>query len=399
MQRFLFVLALLLCALNFPTQAENQKPAPAGHYLFAWTGDAARKGDDFLAVIDADPLSRSYGHLMTTLITDQQTMLAHHTEYTMPASGMLFANDHDAGRSFIFDLRDPLHPQVATSFTDMAGYMHPHSYLRLPNGHVLATFQHAHHGDGASGGLVEIDDQGKVIRSSGSADPAFPNALLTPYSLVVLPELDRVVSTDSSMHLENIFQGVTYQVWRLSDLKLLKTSYFEVGENRYAQISPEEPRLGPDGSVFVQTLGCGIERITAVNTDAPQSQLVHTFPGNWCGVPSIVGHFLIQSVPATHGLIVLDIANAEKPVEVSRVKISDTYEPHWTGWDAKTQRLAVTGSEPRLYLMKFDQTTGAISMDETFHDSDGKPGFNFADRDWPHHWKGTGKPHGVVFSR
>ena len=45
------------------------------------------------------------------------------------------------------------------------------------------------------------------------------------------PELDRVVSTNSSMHDENIFNGVTYQVWRLSDLKLLKTAYFDVGEN------------------------------------------------------------------------------------------------------------------------------------------------------------------------
>jgi hypothetical protein len=80
---------------------------------------------------------------VTTLATDQQTMRVHHTEYAMPASGMLFANDHDAGRTFIFDLRDPLHPKIVTSFTEMAGYMHPHSYLRLPNGHVLATFQHA----------------------------------------------------------------------------------------------------------------------------------------------------------------------------------------------------------------------------------------------------------------
>ncbi len=402
MPRRLCVLALIVCVIHLPAQSQQQKPAAPGHYLFAWTGDVAHKGNDFLAVIDADPASASYGHLMTTLATDQPTMRAHHTEYTMPASGMLFANDHDAGRTFIFDLRDPLHPKVATSFTDMAGYMHPHSYLRLPNGHVLATFQHAHHGDaemGASGGLVEIDDQGKVIRASSSSDPAFRDALLTPYSLVVLPDLDRVVSTDSSMHLDDIFLGVTYQVWRLSDLKLLKTAYFDVGENRYSQISPEEPRRGPDGSVFVQTLGCGSERITGVHTDQPRSQLVHTFPGGWCGVPTIVGHYLIQSVPATHGLIVLDIANPAKPVEVSRLKIGDTYKPHWTGWDAKTQRLVVTGSEPRLYLLKFDQSTGALAMDDAFHDTDGKPGFNFSDREWPHGWKGTGSPHGVVFSR
>ena len=415
MSRLLIVLALALCVVSLPPQSQSQaqKTTAPGHYLFVWCGDAALKGNDFLAVIDADPSSPSYGHLITTVATDQQTMRAHHTEYTMPASGMLFANDHDAGRTFIFDLRDPLHPKVETSFTGMAGYMHPHSYLRLPNGHVLATFQHAHHAAspdsnaepiGKTGGLVEIDDQGKVIRSASNADPAFAGALLTPYSLVVLPELDRVVSTNSSMHLDDIFAGVTYQIWRLSDLKLLKTAYFDVGENRYAQISPEEPRLGPDGSIFVQTLGCGLERITAVNTDEPRSQLVYTFPGNWCGVPTIVGHYLVQSAGATHGLIVLDITNPAKPVEVSRLKLSDTYQPHWTAWDAKTQRLVVTssltpGAAERLYLMKLDSATGALTLDDSFRDTDGKPGFTFANRDWPHGWTGSALPHGAVFSR
>lgn len=242
--------------------------------MFVWAGDRAHVGNDFLAVIDADPASAGYGHLLTTLATDQQTVRVHHTEYTMPAGGMLFANDHDAGRTFIFDLRDALHPKIVTSFTDMGGFMHPHSFLRLPNGHVLATFQHVHHGEGGaqtgtSGGIVEIDDRGNLIRAASNADPAFAGALLMPYSLVVIPELDRVVSTNSSMHDDDIFSGVTYQVWRLSDLKLIKTAYFDVGENRYAQISPEEPRLGPDGSIFVQTLGCGIERITGIGADDP----------------------------------------------------------------------------------------------------------------------------------
>jgi hypothetical protein len=377
-------------------------PTASGHYMYVWTGDADRKGNDFLAVIDADPSSPSYGRLITTVATDQQTMYVHHTEYAMPASGMLFANDHDAGRTFIFDLRDPIRPKVATSFTDIGGYMHPHSYLRLPNGNVLATFQHAHHGPstgGKSGGLVELDDHGQVVRSASSADPAFADALLTPYSLVVLPELDRVVSTNSSMHRDDIFAGATYQVWRLSDLKLLETAYFDVGPNHYSHISPEEPRLGPDGSIYVQTLGCGIERITGLSSNEPRSQLVHTFPGNWCGVPTIVGHFLVQSVPATHGLIVLDITYGAKPVEVARLKLSDTFAPHWTGWDAKTKRLVVTGSEPRLYMLKMDEQTGALTLDDSFRDGDGASGFNFNRREWPHGWTGTGNPHGVVFSR
>lgn len=174
-----------------------------------------------------------------------------------------------------------------------------------------------------------------------------------------------------------------------------------MGENRYSHISPEEPRLGPDGSVYIQSLSCGLQRVTGVNTDKPRSQLVYTFPGSWCGVPTIVGHYLIQSVLVVHGLVVLDIANGTKPMEVSRLKLSDTYNAHWTGWDPKTQRLVTTSGrtpEDRLYLVKLDPKTGALTLDDAFRDTDGKVGFSFADRQWPHGWKGSGAPHGAVFS-
>jgi hypothetical protein len=404
--RLVLIIGLPLWANAAFALPSVQKTSEEAHFLFVWAGDADGKGNDFLAVIDADPASSTYGRLVTTQATDQPTKLVHHTEYTMPASGMLFANDHFAGRTFIFDLREPTHPKIATSFTEMGGYMHPHSFLRLPNGHILATFQHAHHGGleadmERTGGLVEIDDTGKVIRSSSSADPAFPTALLTPYSLVVLPEVDRVVSTNSSMHLDAILYGVTYQVWRLSDLKLLKTAYVDVGENRYAHVGPQEPRRAPDGSILVEALACGLQRIADVNTDTPRAKLVYTFPGSWCGVPTIVGHYLIEGALAVHGLVALDIADSAKPVEVSRLKISETYNPHWTGWDPKTHRLVVTSGkavQDRLYLVKLDPETGALSLDEGFRDTDGKVGFNFAERQWPHGWTGSALPHGAVFS-
>ena len=121
-------------------------PAPAAadpaHYLFVFTGDQKNAGKDFLAVIDADPASPRYGQLVTTVATDQVSVRPHHTEYEMPAGGMLFANDFDAGRTFIFNLKDPQHPKVAAEFSDLAGFAFPHSFLRLPNGHVLASFQY-----------------------------------------------------------------------------------------------------------------------------------------------------------------------------------------------------------------------------------------------------------------
>ena len=156
----LLVIPIACCAIGLIAQSQGHQSNSPGHFMFAWTGDLDHKGNDFLAVIDADPTSPSYGKLITTAVTDQPTKQIHHTEYVMPASGMLFANDHLAGRTFIFDVRNPVSPKIETSFIDMAGYMHPHSYLRLPNGHVLASFQHSHRDMvegqmGGSGGLVK----------------------------------------------------------------------------------------------------------------------------------------------------------------------------------------------------------------------------------------------------
>jgi hypothetical protein len=61
--------------------------------------------------------------------------------------------------------------------------------------------------------------------------------------------------------------------------------------------------------------------------------------------------------------------------------------------------LVVTGNESRLFLLTLDDSTGAVAIDTAFHDANGKPGFDFANREWPQGWKGSGVPHGVVFSR
>jgi hypothetical protein len=346
-----------------------------------------------------------------------KTQQMHHTEYWMPESGLLFANDHAAGRTVVMDLRDPLHPKVNASFGELAGYSHPHSFLRLPNGHVLASFQvqgHMDHGTAARmatpmqeidsgkavhGGIVEIDDDGKMIRSASTADPARPNDLLMAYSLLPLPDMDRVLVTNSSMRDEDK-TGHTYQIFRLSDLQRLSTNDLDAPAGSYGEINPEEARRGPDGSVFIQTTGCGIERITGIADDTPHAKLVYQFPGSFCGVPSIVSHYLIQTVRLGHMVVVLDIANPQHPVEVSRVVIDGNMLPHWSGYDAKTHRIAITGyGENRIFMLKFDPATGAAAIDGAFHDQGGRPGFDLTNRAWPHGWTGTAQAHGVVFSR
>jgi hypothetical protein len=411
MVRALVAMMLGAAALSSPAAA-----AAPGHYLFVWSGDQAKAGKDFIAVIDGDPASSSYGRLVTSMATDQVGVMPHHTEYEMPAGGMLFANDFGAGRTFVLDLRDPLHPKVANTFGELDGYAYPHSFVRLPNGHVLASFQYrsgamAMHGDmmdgamersGAlDGGVVEIDDSGRAVRSASNADPAFPGAALQPYSLAILPQIDRFVLTNSPMNNDGLLRSTTAQLWRLSDLKLLKTFRLDPGEQLYAHLSPEEARVGPDGAVYIQTLACGLQRVSGLAEDQPRAQLVYTFPGSWCGVPTFVGHYLVQSVPDIHGFIVLDMADAAHPREVSRLVISPDYTPHWTGLDRETGRIVVTSGREgdRTYVLQLDPKTGALAIDTAFRDEDGQPGFSFASRKWPHGWTGAGKPHGALFSR
>ena len=410
--RLTALFVLIAAALSAPSSAEQR----SGHYLFVLSGDQKSAGKDFLAVIDADPASATYGRLVTSVATDQVSMRPHHTEYEMPASGMLFANDFDSGRTFIFNLKDPVHPKVAAEFSDLHGFAFPHSFVRLPNGHVLATFQyksgampmHGNMMDGATqrsgaitGGLVEIDDSGHAIRAAGSADADFPDAALQPYSLAVLPGIDRVLVTNSPMQNDGLLRSNTAQLWRLSDLKLLKTFRLDAGEQLYAHLSPEEVRIGPDGAAYIQTLACGLERVSGLDSDQPKSQLVYTFPGSWCGVPTFAGHYLVESVPDIHGFIVLDMSDGAHPREASRLVISPDYAAHWTGLDRKTGRIVITSEREgdRTYLLKLDPATGALAIDTAFRGEDGQPGFSFAKRKWPHGWTGAGRPHGAVFSR
>src|SRR5207237_8105528 len=129
--------------------------------LSVWTASHASIQPEFLAVFYVRPASDRYGRLVTTVPVPGRNNRPHHTEHEMPADGRLFANGFRSGQSFIFDTRDPARPRLDGQFGDVAGMMHPHSFLRLPNGNVLATFQMQHDSAGvAPAGLAELTARG-----------------------------------------------------------------------------------------------------------------------------------------------------------------------------------------------------------------------------------------------
>jgi hypothetical protein len=120
----------------------QELPASSGEYLFVWAGDSAGVSSDFLGVIDASPSSPAYGSVAASLPTGMSGTHPHHTEAVLAADNHLLANGFHAGRTWLFDLSTPRTPKILTSFGDVGGFSHPHSYVRLPNGNVLATFQY-----------------------------------------------------------------------------------------------------------------------------------------------------------------------------------------------------------------------------------------------------------------
>jgi hypothetical protein len=413
-------IAVCLTATLFAEDIKKSSTTPGGSpFLFVWSGDATHQSTDFLAVIDARPSSPGYGRIVTSLPVAATGIMPHHTEYEFPQSDLLFAEGWVAGRSFIFDLSQPLKPRLAGQFHDRDGYVFPHSFVRLPNGHVLATFQSHGEGYAPGGGLVELDESGAVIRSASAVDPAIDKDLIWPYSLAVVPQVDRVVSSSSPMGWPdwatlpagswpakkiNDQETAQVQIWRLSDLRLLNTVTLPPDGGKH-NIAPAEPRLLPDGSVYVNTFTCGLYRMKDVNSANPSAELVYSFPGGdsmhtLCAVPVVVGHYWVQTVAALPGLIALDVSHPEKPVEVSRLTFDSRFPmPHWLAADRNSDRLVITGDEQSwLLVARFDPDKGGLSIDQTFREQGASaPGISFDRQEWPHGKAGRAIVHGALF--
>jgi hypothetical protein len=348
----------------------------------------------------------------------------------MPTGGHLLANGFSAGRTWLFDLTNPVRPRMVTAFDERAGFSHPHTYVRLSNGNVLATFQYrsltppdasggaaeAGHGSmhgGASpsverftGGLVEMDERGTVIRSASAADPAIADTWIYPYSVLPLPAIDRAVSTTTDMNERNARATSEWlQFWRLSDLTLLRSIALAPGPRGDEHQFTGEPRLLADGkSIYVHTFNCGLYLLRGVEPLAPEASLVHTFDGKDCGVPVRTGHFWLQTVPDAHAVVVLDIRDPERPREIARDPLGDDEKPHRLALDPEGRRLVVNSggnrTSTRLFILDFDPAAGRLTIDERFRDP-GSPraGIDLDGRTWPHGFSGKALPHGTVFSR
>lgn len=411
----------ILSAVACSPAADSTVPADGTGLLYVWAADADAKDPDFLAVLDARTESSTYGAVLTTVPVDGRGNVPHHTEYAITPGAGLWANGWGTGRTFMFDLADPLAPRVSGTFDARGGYAYPHSYARLANGNVLATFQSSGEGYTASGGLVELDAKGEFVRGASGISPDVPAGDNWTYSLLVLADLDRVVVTNTRMGLVSEWESMTQatqdsshhhvsqdvrtthiQIHRLSDLALLHTIKLPPQDGSH-EGWPAEPRRLANGEVYVNTFSCGLYRLVDVGSDAPSVQPTRSSPVSAtgsCSVPVVLGNFWIQPSTDERMVVAYDLSDAANPREASRLVFDSTItSPHWLGLDPTQPRLVVTfGDDPVVMLVNIDPATGALSLDERFRDAGAaKPGVRLDRAAWPHGTTGLAKAHGAAF--
>jgi hypothetical protein len=393
---------LLLAAFGCSPMATKGESNGSTH-LFVWAWDVDHDAGAFLAVVDVDRSSTTYGQVVSTLPTLTGSD-AHHIEYEMTTS-QLFANSWDNGQTFVFDLGDPVHPRLASVFGDAGPYTHPHSFARTPSGTVLATYQGLAADHSASGGLAELDDRGRMLRAASAADSLDPD--IRPYSLVVIPQLDRVVTTTADMHGRRV--GRSVQVWRLSDLALLHTVLLPPGPRGDEHLHPAEARLLDDGkSVMIATFRCGMYVLSELD-GIPVARLARSFP--WspvagedtdCNVPVRSGRFWVQPVGTTGSLVVLDVSRPEVPVIVDELAFGVDARPHWLALEPGGKRIVMTGGGTLaggVYLIDMDPETGKLRLaGDLPATGSGIPRIRFDREEWPHGKTGPAFAHGAVFS-
>jgi hypothetical protein len=273
-----------------------------------------------------------------------------------------------------------------------------------PSGTVLTTYQGLAADHSATGGLVELDDRGRMLRAASAASPLDQD--LRPYSLAVVPELDRVGTTSADM--DGVKVGRSVQVWRLSDLTLSHTVLLPPGPRGDEHLHPAEVRLLGDGkSVMVATFRCGLYVLSGLD-GTPVATLARSFPWSAiqgedtdCNVPVRSGRFWVQPVGTTGSVAVLDVSTPDEPVLVDELAFGDEARPHWLALEPGGKRLVMTGGGTLaggVYLIDMDPETGTLRLARDLPATgSGIPGIRYDRDEWPHGKTGPAFAHGAVF--
>jgi len=399
-------------------------------YLVVWAGDDDRRDEDFLAVLDADPRSRHYGHVLATIPVGSTGNEPHGVNTMARADGAVVATGLRSDRVFVFDMRDPVRGKLRRVIEPSATRVlrAPAAVVTDRAGPVFVTQadRYRYRGLGrevldAPGGLLELDLPGRAVHERSAAASDARAYIVAPSGGAIVR--DALVTTNRGhgwieTTVGDFLPGITVQVWSLKQRRVRATVALEAGPRGEENLGPlaVAPVAGRR-TVFVNTHDGGALYVSdSIDLERPAFRLAHDFgagsrPSGAAVTPN--GRFYVTALAGRDQVVGLDVRNPWHPRLAFRVQIPAQHGgaagPSALAMSADGGKVAVADytvdvrtdrldGDRRVHMLRFDEETGAFALDERFRDEKtGDVGVSFDRTIWPHGRTGPARPHGVLF--
>jgi selenium-binding protein 1 len=201
--------------------------------LYVWASDQAGVAPDFLAVVDFDRHSRTYGKVLSTVPVPPPGNVGnepHHChtslDHRVLACGGLLSLLKNQNGIFFFDISDARHPKFLRS-TRAPNSSITDDFLPLPGGGFLVTNMGSASG-GAGGRLVEFDRDLRLVAEYPSTSPT--DGAFNPHGIDADFDRNVLVTSDfiNPVTTLNAWAGPVelrsaLRFWSLRDRRIVRT--------------------------------------------------------------------------------------------------------------------------------------------------------------------------------
>lgn len=355
----------VVALLQQPANAAEDQDGSGAHgkqkarTLYVWAGDQARIAPDFLAVVDFDEDSDTYGKVLKTVPIPPPGNVGnepHHCHLSanknVLACGGLLSVLKGQNGIFFFDVSKPRDPKFLfaksaplSSITD--------DFLPLPEGGFLVTQMGSATG-GAPGRLAEFDKHLNLVREWPDIPPADG---FNPHGISARPELNLLVTSDfiNPVTTLNIFPGDpvlrgAIRIWDLAARFIVKTVQIpEAIGTMDVRLIPGDPQGRAftagmfDGHVYlIDTLRGTAKQVFDNATIVPHFEVpVRGGMTQILAMPKS-GDRLIFAMFQAGQVGMLDVSDPEHPVQSGIVNLGIGAGPHDIALTDNDKRLIVS---------------------------------------------------------
>src|SRR5438477_1022484 len=332
----------------------TQTAFAAEKYLFVWAGDQSRSNPDFLAVVNFDDHSPSYGAVINRVPLSGAGATGnepHHVGISQDGkilgAGGLLSVLKGQPEIFFFDVSDADNPHFISS-TDAPLSSITDDFEPIGNRGFMVTMMGSATGH-APGRVVEFDDNLHIV-AEHPANP--PDDGFNPHGISIRPALNLMVTSDficPTSTLHSVPGGLdlrgSVRVWDLRKREIVRTVQVPgAGGTIDVKLIPNDPR----GRAY--TAGMLDDKLYLVDTAAGTATPVFDFksisPGGWPQLMRMTrdGRRLFITMNQAGKVVMFDTSNAAAPKVLSVLDLGASSGPHY---------LRLTGDEKRLVVSAY----------------------------------------------